>query len=73
MVEKAFLQFQLPKVDGDGNELSAEAMEERLWQATQARVKWLKQQFAFHHGNLKIPDPTQDPAVCDSHLHAVVG
>ncbi|EPS93767.1 hypothetical protein FOMPIDRAFT_94622, partial [Fomitopsis schrenkii] len=70
VVEKAFLQFQLPKVDANGDELSAEAVEERLWAATEARVKWLRKDSTFHHGNLKLPDPSQDPELWEANLRA---
>ena len=35
-------------------------MDQKLWQATEARVKWLKKDFLFHYGNLKMPDPAED-------------
>lgn len=40
-------------------------MDQKLWQATEARVKWLKKDFLFHYGNLKMPDPAEDPGVCE--------
>ena len=64
-VERAFLQFQLSNIAADGSELSKEAMDQKLWQATEARVKWLKKDFLFHYGNLKMPDPAEDPGVCE--------
>ena len=36
-------------------------MDQKLWQATEARVKWLKKDFLFHYGNLKMPNPAEDP------------
>ena len=69
-VERVFLQFQLSTINADGSKLSKEAMDQTLWQASEAQVKWLKKDFLFHYGNLKMPNPAEDPGVCilKSHL-----
>ncbi|KAH9912803.1 uncharacterized protein B0H18DRAFT_960774 [Fomitopsis serialis] len=63
VVEKNFLAFKVPQHGSDGKKLSSAAHLEAL-------VKFLKQDFAFHHGNLEMPDPMVDPSLWVANLDA---
>ncbi|KAH9912275.1 uncharacterized protein B0H18DRAFT_1127413, partial [Fomitopsis serialis] len=61
VVEKDFLHVKVSDRGRDGKRLNAAARAEKLAKATEARIKWLKEKDAFHHGNLEMPDPDLDP------------
>ena len=63
VVEKDFLHVKVSDRGRDGKRLNAAARAEKLAKATEARIKWLKEKDAFHHGNLEMPDPDLDPVV----------
>ena len=63
VVEKNFLAFKVPQHGSDGKKLSSAAYNEKTASHLEALVKFLKQDFVFHHGNLEMPDPMVDPSV----------
>ncbi|KAH9910182.1 uncharacterized protein B0H18DRAFT_1130544 [Fomitopsis serialis] len=70
VVEKNFLAFKVPQHGSDGKKLSSAAYNEKTASHLEALVKFLKQDFAFHHGNLEMPDPMVDPSLWVANLDA---
>ena len=62
-VEKAFLTFSLPQNQGSspvGSVLRAAEFQ----RVKEARIKFIRENNLFHHGNVQMPDPSTDPSVC---------
>ena len=61
-VEKAFLTFSLPQNQGSSPVGSVSRAAE-FRQVKEARIKFVRENDLFHHGNVRMPDPSTDPSV----------
>ena len=68
-VEKAFLTFSLPQNQGSSPVGSVSRAAE-FRQVKEARIKFVRENDLFHHGNVQMPDPSTDPSVCGRILSA---
>ena len=68
-VEKAFLTFSLPQNQGSSPVGSVSRAAE-FRQVKEARIKFVRENDLFHHGNVQMPDPSTDPSVCGGILFA---
>ncbi|KAH9912425.1 uncharacterized protein B0H18DRAFT_961091 [Fomitopsis serialis] len=57
VVEKEFLSLKVSDVGPNGDRLSSVTRADKLQNALEARIRFLKDGDTFHHGNLKMPDP----------------
>ena len=68
-IEKAFLTFSLPQNQGSSSVGSVSRAAE-FRQVKEARIKFVRENNLFHHGNVQMPDPSTDPSVCGRILSA---
>ena len=68
-IEKAFLTFSLPQHQGSSPVGSVSRAAE-FRQVKEARIKFVRENDLFHHGNVQMPDPSTDPLVCGRILSA---
>ena len=68
-IEKAFLTFSLPQNQGSSSVGSVSRAAE-FRQVKEARIKFVRENDLFHHGNVQMPDPSTDPSVCGRILSA---
>ena len=61
-VEKAFLTFSLPQGQSGPSSANASRVTE-FRRIKEARIKFVRENDLFHHGNVQMPDPNVDPSV----------
>ena len=61
-IEKAFLTFSLPQNQGSSSAGNASHADE-FRRVMDARIKFVRENDLFHHGNVRMPDPSTDPSV----------
>lgn len=62
-VDKHFLAFKLSQLTSDGIKLSVTDYNQKAREALEARIKFLKDNYTFHHGNLEMPNPELESTV----------
>ncbi|EPT02897.1 hypothetical protein FOMPIDRAFT_1047634 [Fomitopsis schrenkii] len=61
-VEKAFLMFSLPQGQSGSSSANASRVTE-FQRIKEARIKFVRENDLFHHGNVQMPDPNVDPSL----------
>ncbi|EPS92971.1 hypothetical protein FOMPIDRAFT_1056401 [Fomitopsis schrenkii] len=61
-VEKAFLTFSLPQGQSGPSSTNASRVTE-FRRIKEARIKFVRENDLFHHGNVQMPDPNVDPSL----------
>ncbi|KAH9928608.1 uncharacterized protein B0H18DRAFT_1117802 [Fomitopsis serialis] len=65
VADRDFLSIKVTEVGRNGERLNPTARAEKLVKAIEARIKWLKEKDAFHHGGMKLSDPDDDTSARD--------
>ena len=60
--QKAFLTFSLPQNQGSSSAGNASHADE-FRRVMDARIRFVRENDLFHHGNVRMPDPSTDPSV----------